>query len=423
MGCQRRGRIHLAVETIREMKSSKTIVRLYYAFQFFFSLLVWIPIFYRYQREIGLNDQQIFSIQSIYYIFFCILEIPTGLIADFWGHRRCMIAGALTLVISNLLPIFFQSYHGFLFHFLSIALARSFISGASSAYLYNYLSTQKQAEDFKQIEGSARAYGLIGKVVCWSAVGWLMAWHLTLPYWLTVLTSGLSLFFAILLPPLSESKLSNKKDEQKFIGKTLLSQLSEAFRNLLTSPFLFLIMLQGIAIFVLSRIAQVNLYQPILESKQYGIESFGPVMSAMTVFEALGSAKPGWIRKWMSDLNAVFFLTAIMAVSIASMIFGGKALVFILFCVFSYATGLSFPIQRQLLNDAITDSRFRATLLSIESIIDRAVCAWTASLMGAFLATGRLNQFLVLSGEVTLGFLVLVALGLQFTSVQKKQKN
>ena len=218
-------------------------------------------------------------------------------------------------------------------------------------------------------------------------------------------------------------KLNNKKDEQKFIGKTLLSQLSEAFRNLLTSPFLFLIMLQGIAIFVLSRIAQVNLYQPILENKQYGIESFGPVMSAMTVFEALGSAKPGWIRKWMSDLNAVFFLTAIMAISIASMIFGGKALVFILFCVFSYATGLSFPIQRQLLNDAITDSRFRATLLSIESIIDRAVCAWTASLMGAFLATGRLNQFLILSGEVTLGFLVLVALGLQFTSVQKKQKN
>ncbi len=401
------------------MKSSKTIIRLYYAFQFFFSLLIWVPIFYRYQREIGLSDQQIFSIQSIYYIFFCFLEIPTGLIADLWGHRRCLIAGALTLVLSNLLPIFLQNYSGFLFHFLSIALARSFISGASSAYLYNFLASQNQTAEYKQIEGSARAYGLIGKVICWAAVGWLMAWHLTLPYWLTVFAASLSLVFAYLLPnQLSLQFIESKAEKNKI---SLLTQLSEALRALLNSPILFLIMLQGIAIFVLARIGQVNLYQPILESRSFGLESFGPIMSAMTIFEAIGSARPRWIRKWMSDLNAVFFLTAVMAVSLGLMAWGTQVSIVILFCIFSYATGLSFPVQRQLLNDAISNSSFRATIMSFESIIDRAVCAWTASLMGAYLSAGQLNHFLTLSMEVTFIVLLLIALCLKF--MQRKVKN
>ncbi len=399
------------------MKSSEKVVRLYYGFQFFFSLLVWVPIFYRYQKEIGLNDTQIFSIQSIYYIFFCILEIPTGMIADFWGHRRCLILGAGTLIISNLLPIFFQSYNGFLFHFLSIALARSFISGASSAYLYNYLQTQNRVSDYKQIEGSARAFGLIGKVICWAGVGWLMAWHLTLPYWLTCIAAGMSFIYAILLPT---QNLVNTNEKGLDQPNSLVFQLKESLLTLLASPFLLLIMLQGISIFVLSRICQVNLFQPLLESKSFGLESFGPIMSAMTIFEAIGSARPNWIRRWLSDLNAVFVLSAALAISLGFMASGNQVTCILLLCFFSYATGLSFPVQRQLLNDAIPNSKYRATLMSIESIIDRGVCAWTASLMGSFLSHGQLNQFLIFSAELSLAILFFLALGLKILSVKLK---
>jgi len=33
-----------------------------YTFQFFFGLLLWLPVFYEYQRQIGLSDAQIFGI-------------------------------------------------------------------------------------------------------------------------------------------------------------------------------------------------------------------------------------------------------------------------------------------------------------------------------------------------------------------------
>ena len=86
----------------------------------------------------------------------------------------------------------------------------------------------------------------------------------------------------------------------------------------------------------------------------------------------------------------------------------------VLLCVFSYATGLSFPIQRQLLNDAITDSGFRATLLSVESIIDRAACAWVAAMIGGYLQAGKLDAFVMGSAMVTLIAMAALYIGFQF---------
>jgi hypothetical protein len=50
------------------------------------------------------------------------------------------------------------------------------------------------------------------------------------------------------------------------------------------------------------------------------------------------------------------------------------------------------------MNDAIPNSQYRATLLSLESIVDRAVNAWLASLIGLYLTQGRLNDFLIYTG-------------------------
>lgn len=80
-----------------------------------------------------------------------------------------------------------------------------------------------------------------------------------------------------------------------------------------------------------------------------------------------------------------------------------------LLCLFSVTAGMSFPVQKQPMNDAIPDSRYRATLLSTESIMDSAVCAVVAIALGASLAGGQLNGFLMLSSAVTVTLMALLA--------------
>lgn len=396
-------------------------VRVYYAFQFFFFLLVWLPVFYEYQKAIGLSDSQIFAIQSIYYAVFCFLEIPTGMLADFFGHRKVIRAGAWVMVAANLTPIFLQSYDGMLVHFLLIALSRSLISGSSSAYLYEYLRLNGAAQAaYKAAEGNARAYSLAGKVVFWAGVGALMQWKLTAPYWLTVGSSLVSVIFAYRLEPLPDGDGGRRTIPGR--GFAFFREFKPVLGLLRQHPSLFLVMLQGVALFVLGRIVQLNLFQPILKLKGFGLESHGAVMSLMTIFEALGAILPGTAvyRRWSAgsgrafhDLNAVFLLTLGMAAAMNGLAEFGIAGTIVSLSVFSFVMGVSFPVQKQLMNDAIPDSRYRATLLSMESIIDRAVNAWVAAQVGAFVARGEAAEFLRVSSTLCVAGMAILFLAVR----------
>jgi MFS family permease len=386
---------------VRDRSSAKAVVRNYYGFQLFFSLLVWLPIFYEYQKHFGLSDGEIFAIQSLYYLAFCLLEIPTGLVADLWGYRRCLQAGAVALALTHLLPIFDPSYSGFLLHFMGIAVARSLISGASSAYLYEHLKLEGLSDEFRKIEGRSRAYALIAKVFAWAAVGSLMSWHVTSPYWLTFVAALISAVYAWRLPnsPRLIVATETVKDLVPVIGRRLVHSLGLLWR----SPYLLFLTLQGIAIFILGRIVQVNLFQPILLSKDIALPLHGMIMAAMTVFEAIGSAYPHSLRKYLHDRNAVFVLTALLGAALILIPSAGLVLAVVILCLFALWGGLAYPIQRQLFNDAIPDSSYRATLMSMESIIDRAACAWVASLLAAVMTKeDGLNSFLLASGAITL---------------------
>ena len=387
----------------------KRLFFLFNSFQFFFSLLLWVPIFYEYQKRIGLNDGEIFRIQSLYYLIFCLLEIPTGYLADWLGYRLCLILGSATLIAANLWVPFNPSYSGFLIHFILIALARSFVSGASSAYLYETLHQESALDQYKEAEGKARAYSLIGKVICWAMIGPIMQWHLTLPYWLTAINAGIGLYFAFALP---EPKQTTSRSRVSVF---------EIFNVLIKSPYLVLIMLQGVALFVLARICQVNLFQPILENKGFSVVSYGMVMALMTVFEAIGAFRSAWLRKYLNDLNAVFVFTFVIGISFFLMSFSNfygfdlKMLTLIALCLFSYVIGISFPIQRQLINQAIPEPRLRASLLSSESIIDRGVNSLVASSLGLALQSGQLLIFLRKSATVSVSSVLVIAILIRFT--------
>ncbi|EWM16955.1 MFS transporter [Kutzneria sp. 744] len=392
-------------------------VWLSYTFQFFFGLLLWLPVFYEYQRQIGLSDTQIFGIQSIYYIAFCLLEIPTGMVADRFDYRHCLVAGGVVLIGANLTPVFLSSYTGFLIHFLLIALARSLVSGAASAYLYEYMHSAGAGEAYPQAEGYGRSYSLIGKVVCWPVVGLLMQWNMPSPYWLSAINAAIAVGAAVILPAIPRRTANS--DKAAPAGRPERPPISVALRGSFAqmrgSRLLVLLMVQGVAIFTLARICSVNLFQPILDSKSTPVVLYGVVMALMTVFEALGAARPNWLRKRISDVRSVFLLTIAMAVTLALAGLMGIVGSVIALCVFSLACGLSFPIQRALLNAAITDSRYRATLLSIESIIDRAVCALVALALGSYLQSGALNEFLVQTAIVTCVVMVVIAVLIRTT--------
>ncbi|ROQ59310.1 putative MFS family arabinose efflux permease [Streptomyces sp. 840.1] len=398
--------------------TARRVIRLNQGFQLLFNLLWWMPVFYAFQKEAGLSDGQIFGIQSIYYVAFCLFEIPTGLIADRIGTRNCLRAGAVVMTAANLAPVFSPSYTGFLVHFLAIAAGRSLTSGAASAYLYDGLRAEKCDEHYLRAEGTARALGLAAKVVCWPLVGPLMALAHTAPYVLSAVSAAGSLVCAVALPRLAAPSRTGGAGKAAAAGRgrrgrggASLRDAGSALRCVASSPWLALVMVQGVAVFTLSRICQVNLFQPILLDHGIGEASHGGVLAAMTVAEAVASARPQWLSRRLTPVAWVSVLSLVLAAGLAGLTLGGPWLVVALLCLFAAATGFAYPVQRKLMNDAVPAHAPRATLLSIESIVDRAVCALAAVAAGAYLSAGHLDALLwhsALATAVLLGAFQLV---------------
>ena len=377
------------------------LIRRYTGFQLTFSLLFWLPVFYEYQRQAGLDDQQIFGIQSLYYIAFCVLEVPTGFAADRLGYRTCMRLGSGFLVVANLLPILTPSYQGFLAHFLLVAVARSFVSGAASAYLYDALQARGEQASYKDVEGRARAYGLVAKVVGWAGVGALMKWQVTAPYWLSVGSALAAVGLAMSLPAAGREADPEAQAEEP-------PRMSRGLLMVATSWALGLAVVQGVAVFVLARVVQAGLFQPILGAKGLPLETYGLVMAMMTAFEAVGSGRSRWVGRVMADGAAVLVFTTLLALAMAGIPFANAAGTVALLAVLAYCAGVVFPLQRQLVNDAVPDSRYRATILSVESIVDRAAHAWVARRIARAMEGGDLDGFLHRAAALTVVVMVVL---------------
>src|SRR2546428_2385159 len=120
-------------------------------------------------------------------------------------------------------------------------------------------------------------------------------------------------------------------------------------------------MVQGLGMSRVGGILQVNRLQAVLESKDVSVNWYGRVPAAMTIFEAVAAARPHWLSKKIGPAKSVFLLTIVMALSIGFVVPSGGVMTIVLLCLFSVTAGMSFPLQKKLLNDAIPDSRYRAT--------------------------------------------------------------
>ena len=229
-----------------------------------------------------------------------------------------------------------------------------------------------------------------------------MQLRLSLPYLLTIGSGALAFWFAWRMPEGGEAR--DDRDD----GKEPLPGFLDGLRHVVGDSRLALTMAQGIGIFVMDRISLVNLFQPILAEKNFALWAAGPMLAWVSFCEAWGNAR---VKKFRAGVAADWSLRGILVVLTATM---GLSLGWIgwaerwstiaLFTVYSLAAGLAYPLQRLAMNEAIPDSRMRATLISVESIIDRTVCAVIAWVLGGFLERRELDLFLHGTGLVTLLF-------------------
>ena len=103
-----------------------------------------MPIAILFFQDNGLNLKEVMILQGVYSFAVAIMEIPSGYIADVFGRKHTLSAGAILCFLGFLIISLSFSFWYFLIGEIILGIGSSFISGSDSALLYDSLSESKK---------------------------------------------------------------------------------------------------------------------------------------------------------------------------------------------------------------------------------------------------------------------------------------
>src|SRR6185295_15819162 len=133
-----------------------------------------------------------------------ILEVPTGWLADRYGHRASQIAGSLVQVLGMLVCWLGEGAAGVLAASLLVALGDAFRSGADQALLYRSCAALGRPSDFQSREAWSNSVKLTMLVAMTLAGGFIVhSWGFAAGWQVEVTASAGGLVVAMLMvePP------------------------------------------------------------------------------------------------------------------------------------------------------------------------------------------------------------------------------
>lgn len=251
---------------------------------------------------------------------------------------------------------FAQGFYWFLFGYSLMGAGSAMKNGADVALLYNDLSSQSRAAEFKKIYGSLQFKLNLFWVLASVSGGFLYFLNPRMPFLIEFALSIVTL--------LSVSFLSEKVDNSDSV--TVIEHLKQSFRYAIWNPvfskiFVFSALIGSVAV------AAFQYLQPLYLNLGIDPRYFGIIAALTFVFRALGSLFANQIGKWFSvdkylvlhSLIFTLFLILFAKIKVGAIIF------MIVACLY-FLRGLYAPTITTFINEQVTDSN-RSTMLSVNS--------------------------------------------------------
>lgn len=343
-----------------------------------------VPLYWR--DELGFSVAEIFLIHALFGLFTACLEFPGGYLADRIGYRTAMGVASLCSLLGWLVLGGAGGFGAVLVGEFLLACSLSLTSGTDAALLYESLAGLGRESEFARWFGRNRSLGAASEGTAALAAGMLYAVWPPLPFFVQALVW--------------------------IVNAAIVVALVEPARDLGESGS---VVARVRAIFAFAAIRSKTLRASIAVALVLGLSTFVPVWIFALYAERAG-VSAAWIGvlwaganytvaigNWLGDRTSeTFGEVGALAISLGwiALGFAGMGLVASVGGVFFYAAlclgrGLYSPVLGQIQQRLIPSSD-RASLLSINSLLFRAVFFGLGPLVGAAIdATGERRTLLV----------------------------
>ncbi len=366
-------------------------IPLFIAFRVLFNARWYYPVMSVLFLDFGLSMEQFALLNVAWAAAIVGLEVPSGAVADQWGRKRLVVAAA-TLMVAEMAVFAFapRGNPGLLFALLLLnrilsGAAEASASGADEALAYDSLAAEGREKEWPSV---------LERMMRWQSIGFFIAmmlgaalydpalvqrvlgalglsWHVTrdvtmrLPLYFTLVNAVLALGVTLRMqePP---PRRSAEPVAAKSAGAAWREMIA-AGRWILSTPMALAIILGGLCMDSIVRLFMTigsNYYRLIgLPDASFGLIGSG--------FAVLGFFVPALARRLVATGNqrrnfAVVTMIIFVALLGAAGIWRYYGLLWML--LLGVAMSLTQFFVSHYLNEAITDSNRRATVLSFRGL-------------------------------------------------------
>lgn len=400
-------------------KNNKMSILKYYLYTLFVQMRLTriINILYLMQ-VIGISLLQYTLLQSVFSMSQFLMEIPSGILGDYFKKKTITTTGLILLIISQLIICsnFFMNSN-VSFYILGVAFAvegigRAFISGADDALFFEKIRDDGYADDYDKIRGKCQLISSISIGVATLLGTCLYSFNGRLPY----LGQSLALLFTVpIILSISENKVTNQhasKDEKPNSLKSMISSISTIKYSL---QVLFM------AFFVVVIFASINTVFGIIPSymSEIGFTSVenGTVFMILSFIGGVVATQSYRLSSWKYG-KLIVLTSSMMAGSVLLVSFNNKILTFVGLVLLYVIIDVLDPIAMKAFNIWVEDN-VRATFLSLISFAISAVTMLLYPIVGIIVQT---YGMFVLLAIIALGMIVMLGISyLLFTFYERNR--
>jgi MFS family permease len=365
-----------------------------YLIIFFHNLIPAYVIERLFWEQRGMTVLMVVLCEIIYAVSVVIFEIPTGVLADKFGRKTLLVAGAVLSVFEFIILLFAHHFWTFALVVILAGISRASTSGAWNALLYDSLLTVKKQTSFEKIVGRMNSLDFLASLLA-ALSGSVLAKYFGFEfnYILSAASMLLALVLTILLKePLRHSnQVTKEKNKPSFM---VYVRKSVSFYKI--NPRVVTIITQAMGIAACISYLD-EFWQLYLDEIGFSVLFFGLFSACISLARIPG------------NLLAAYLLTLFKAQSIVHFILGITTICFFMTSIFPGTIGLIMIILIFLASGVIDpvvtgylhhhgSSEIRATIESIQSLIE-SIITFTVGIGFGIIS----SSFSILSGFLFLG--------------------